>query len=393
MDESSTLKLPFRKNISFLEETKLYTNNITKYGINQKSDPTVNVNGRMSMILDETGLTNQTISSYITNVVNSSVTQKTSIDKTQTNLSRYDVSAKPKYMKSRRPADEIRNKKEELLGKEDLPYGGLSFPEGITDKVSYMQLSIRKYSRPSSYEAGDAMNDVMKIYLPIPENLSTVDSVTYAQRETGFYGDALNSDLAQKKISEAKASGSVISALTSWDREDVSGAAQLIQEIGKRASYATLESANEIVGGLAGQIAGEIPNPHPSIFFKGLELRTFTLSWKLVPRSAAESSILNQIILSLRSNFLPSSSGGFLNYPHLLKPAIVRSSGGATTVQSYKNCVVRTLTINYTPEGTSAFFHDGMPCSIVLNMDIQEVENYTSEDVYNDTEFNFDEGE
>ena len=42
---------------------------------------------------------------------------------------------------------------------------------------------------------------------------------------------------------------------------------------------------------------------------------------------------------------------------------------------------VKTFSVNYTAEGTSAFFVDGAPVAINLILTFQEMENMTSEDV------------
>jgi len=70
-----------------------------------------------------------------------------------------------------------------------------------------------------------------------------------------------------------------------------------------------------------------------------------------------------------------------LKYPDLVMPSI--QGKGADEMGNFKRCMVNSFSVNYTAEGTSAFFHDGKPVSIVINMSLTEFEQFTSEDVDN----------
>ena len=157
-------------------------------------------------------------------------------------------------------------------------------------------------------------------------------------------------------------------------------AANALQQVTQRAAFAALNSASETVGGLAEKITGTIPNPHPTVFFKGVDLREFTWTWKFVPRSADEATLLQAALANIRKLILPEASGGFLNYPHLLKPAVKSDGADMLIYGKFKKSAVKQFLINYTAEGTSAFFHDGNPVAINCQMTFQEVEIYTADD-------------
>jgi hypothetical protein len=156
--------------------------------------------------------------------------------------------------------------------------------------------------------------------------------------------------------------------------------AEQSRQLGIRGLYTSLSAAEENLGGLAGQIAGQIPNPHPTVFFKGMQLRTFQFNWRLIPRNKTEAETLQVILKFIKIFCLPEKGGTTtLKYPHLVQ--IIPSGEGADKIGNYKRSLVSSITINYTSEGTSAFFYDGHPAAIQLSLEFQEIENFTSEDV------------
>lgn len=152
--------------------------------------------------------------------------------------------------------------------------------------------------------------------------------------------------------------------------------------VAQRAALAQLNSSD--IGGLAGQMLGGIPNPHPTVFFKGVELRQFQWNWKLVPKKKDDAEAIQKIITKLREYVIPSTknSGNFLEYPYLILPEIVsekRDIDVELLYGKFKRCMATQFNINFSGEGTSAFFVDGRPVSINLSMVFMEVESYTND--------------
>jgi hypothetical protein len=291
--------------------------------------------------------------------------------------------------KGRSPQKIMEQKKQELLGKLDYNYEGLAWPPDIdANSPAYIRLKFYKYSRANQFVKGTA-NEVLKIDLPLPENFSTSFSVKYQERDTGQLGNLLQgkagNDAAQAatdaKGGPAKRVGAAINSLVdTMMNTDSAETYKSIKDVAERALFTELASAEEVVGGLAEQFAGAIPNPHPSVFFKGMDLRTFQWTWKFVPRSQREAEVLQKILKELKIKILPrkEESGSFLQYPHLIEPQV---QGKNTDMYGiFKKAFVRQFSINYTGEGSSAFFVDGNPVSIICSMEFQEVENFTSED-------------
>ena len=285
-------------------------------------------------------------------------------------------------VRPKNPRKQIQNTKDRLVGEQDLRFAGLEFPTTLTSEAaSYVYLHFQIYDRGSP-ESGGSFSPGDKIFLPIPENLSTGFNMRFEERDTGALGDLANGDAVRNAIKTYKDVGSVgeaVSGITVGEAQDA------IKAIAQRSIFAGLNSVSETLGGIASQNAGIVNNPLPTVFFKGMDLRSFTWTWKLVPKSSEDAGAIKNILKTLRKNVLPEKLDGattYLKYPNMVLPNVLEG-GGAANLDLYgkfKKSSVKELLINYTAEGTSAYFVDGHPVAINLQITFQEIEAYTKED-------------
>jgi hypothetical protein len=346
--------------------------------------------------LESSGITIKNTSSFISTSVSRAVTNKTALNQ---NLSISPINAanpnnNPTISsRKQRPQQIMKEKLESIVGRDDLNYGGLQFPLDLMEVASsYMQLQFSTYNRESPQVAGTITPGPSSIYLPFPENLSQAFGISYSQRDTGYATAILESSLGEKvsksltQLSGNKNNSEDIGAILNNMSQNLSGVTVKdlgsdLAKIGFRAGNFLLSSVEEDIGGLTQQALGQIPNPHPTVFFKGLQLRSFPLNWRLVPKSSNEASTLKKILDEIKRNCLPKKNAALdsLRYPNFVE--IIPRGAAADKIGKYKRTLVSSITINYTPEGTSAWFHDGYPVAVQLAMEFQEVENFTSEDV------------
>ena len=285
-------------------------------------------------------------------------------------------------VRPKNPRKQIQNTKDRLVGEQDLRFAGLEFPTTLTSEAaSYVYLHFQIYNRGAP-ESGGSFSPGDKIFLPIPENLSTGFNMRFEERDTGALGDLANSDAVRNAIKSYNDVGSVKEAVAGIK---VNEAQDAIKAIAQRSVFAGLNSVSETFGGLVSQGAGVVNNPLPTAFFKGMDLRSFTWTWKLVPKSSEDAGAIKNILKTLRKNVLPEQISGdttYLKYPNMVLPNVLEA-GGAANLDLYgkfKKSSVKELLINYTAEGTSAYFVDGHPVAINLQITFQEIEAYTKED-------------
>ena len=334
----------------------------------------------LSSKLETAGAFNKTSEEAMRPAITSTVYDKTPLPNKMP-IRKEKNSSRGRFRKS--TTEVIKEKKEELVGLEDFNYAGLQFPSNlIQDAASYVQLEFHKYTRGDPQSEG-SISPGLKIFLPVPENLSIGYNMRFEERDTDMLGEAAKSGKIRDTANAVKNGNldAVKSMITDSTAAEVSDA---LATVASRAAFAALNSASETMGGLVGQELGMIANPHPTVFFKGLDLRQFTWTWKFVPTSAEDAGRLQAILFLIRKHILPKKKDGgntFLEYPHLLKPAVKDIHGGNLALYGqFKRSAVKEFLVNYTAEGTSAYFVDGNPVAINCQMTFQEVENYTADD-------------
>lgn len=269
--------------------------------------------------------------------------------------------------------------------------GGTStdqFPANLAEAAeqgAYMELIFEEYNRESAQEAG-TKNKRSTFYLPLPENFNVDFNVSYDSIDTGATGmiKAQMQDAASKMGPEANGLDIAAAVTTALGKGAVN--------MGTRAAYAAIDAAEATAGGFVGgaagasgeiqKLLGQIPNPHPSVFFKGLPLRQFQFAWNLVPLDEKDAKNLKDILDKMKKLILPGITAGdnsYLKYPATVQISI--QGKGKDRYTNFLPCFVENMSINYTGEGTAAFFKDGAPVSTRLTMQLRESELFTREKV------------
>jgi len=353
--------------------------------LNNTNNGGIDVSVRMAGSLENVGIATSNSSKFLSDIVNRSNVYRSNIvdehTRTPVNISDMNIRLPSRNAKTS-ASEEMKKRRDKIVGEGDLNYSGYEFPADLTtaNDVAHLQLKFETYTRGGAFSEG-SIGEGLNLFLPLPENYNQFFSVKYDQRDTGLAGDLLKrTDQGVKdEIGKGNIGTGLMKAISGLSNTTGPEAKQAISEIAKRELLAGLDSASDIVGGLAGSLAGAIPNPHPTVFFKGLALRQFTWNWKFVPRNEKDSENMRKIIYELKKRILPQISGSVLTYPEMVTP--IPQGKGAERLGNFKRCLVSQLTVNYTGEGTSAFFVDGSPVSVVVTMEFTEIENFTRVDV------------
>jgi hypothetical protein len=136
----------------------------------------------------------------------------------------------------------------------------------------------------------------------------------------------------------------------------------------------------DVAGGLS-SATGLAVNPSLAMLFRDVKFRSFKFNWKLVPKSANESTIIQELLIYLKQYALPTrlTGGQFaFNYPFICKPAFI----GPVGMIDFKFAVIKNIHIEYSPMGKVASFYSATksPVAVNLSIDLEEMEIFTSED-------------
>ena len=309
--------------------------------------------------LEKSGITQQNAGNFLSRTVDPAIEKRQPFNNPIPYRNDIDLSIRsnrvPYYLDKLSPSERMERNRRDLFGGPSIVFP----PDLIRNSRAYIALDFYKYDRKNPFVSGSVRDD-SSIYLPIPENLTQNFSVKYNPQDLGLALTAVNelddltgglSEVGDVRVREIKEAGE-----------------RILKYVGQGMAQGT-ESA---LGGLVGRQQGQIANPHPSVFFNGVDLRTYNMEWQLVPRSETESETLKELIELVRDKALPKRRGNFLSYPFLVKPSIKGAEYGA----DYKKAHISSISINYTAAGTSAFFVNGEPVAVQLSLEFSEAEMY-----------------
>jgi hypothetical protein len=132
---------------------------------------------------------------------------------------------------------------------------------------------------------------------------------------------------------------------------------------------------------------GEILNPNAELLFQGPVLRDFGFKFLMIARSSEEAKMIRNIIRFFKVGAAPR----FLNGPALLgTPNVFQleyRAGDKTlnTVNRFNEMALRTITVDYAPDGFWSAYQDSHPVAIVMSLQFSELRPLYSSDHENET--------
>lgn len=260
-------------------------------------------------------------------------------------------------------------------------------PEGTRGKVTsganqyQFPLDLGHYYIKFSFLSAYQDNPVFKrtllptasIYLPLPSELSERYSVQYAEKQLGIAGllqesgllnaaqDALGGTMTKEK---AAASGNALGNLAGGP--------------GNLAYLARNVAGSGGLGNAIDRVTGSVLNPYQALQFQGIDLRSHNFRFRCSPNSEAEAAALKAIIQELKIRMLPERRGLLFNFPDICTIEFQTRD----MPYSFKNCYLKSMSVNYSPQGSPSFFKGGKyPTEAEISLEFGEVEPVTREDV------------
>ena len=250
-------------------------------------------------------------------------------------------------------------------------------------------------------------NDIARVFLPMPQQLSTGYNHGYNAESLGPIGAAAASlgaagaaggisgmaDKVKGLLSAEAAKGAAASAgyYLSQAAEGggglIAGAASSVPVVGSVLGAAVAPAVKGAMGG-----AGIARNPFMALLYDSPAMREHSFSWKLVARNYAESNTIYNIIKLFKYHAAPgrSSLGDvagqsvFLTYPEQFDVDFHHNE----LLYNIAPSVLKGFSVNYHPDGTQYHMSpDGTakaPVSVQIEMQLQEVAIVTKENIKSD---------
>ena len=282
-------------------------------------------------------------------------------------------------------------------------FGFHIFPETMRvsgNSQDFLKIDMMKY-QPNEIKVQDLgfsdreMNrkSIGTVVLPIPGGIKDQQQVSWASDSMDATAIAL-SDIALTTITEGVGAG--IGAAEGA----VGRAGSNISDI-KKALSANIAGAAAGANRLLTRQTGAIMNPNMELLFDSPQMRTFTFSFLLSPRSKKEAGDIVKIIRFFKQGMSPirSKSRLFLRSPHTFRLAYKHkatqndkdkdTNEPATDhkfLNKFKECAMNGFGVDYTPNGQYSTYEDGSMTAYQVTMNFQEIAPIYNDDYGSDTE-------
>lgn len=232
------------------------------------------------------------------------------------------------------------------------------------------------------------------IVLYMPEDMSTSYQGSWNGREFGplapiaLAGAGQIMGMGQSQIKSE--GGNIINQIGGIGIQGLlpyAGASLIAQGMNSVPGFGGGVSTNDVLASTKGQIL----NPNTEVLYQGPQLRTFSLTFKMVPRTSSEAELIKQICIQFKRASLPSGAEGtaknLIGIPKILKVTFKQATSKDTAakdnpwISQYKYVALGGVDINYTPDGSWSTYRDGSPVATQLTLQFQELKLVYESDI------------
>ena len=129
---------------------------------------------------------------------------------------------------------------------------------------------------------------------------------------------------------------------------------------------------------------GMASNPKKEQIFKGVDFRSFSFDYQFFPRSAEEAANVLNIIKTFKYHMHPEfkDNNNFIYiYPSEFDIFYYNNGIENQNIHRHTSCVLKEMSVNYTPNGAFTTFPNGMPTQINVTMMFQELALLTKDKI------------
>lgn len=276
--------------------------------------------------------------------------------------------------------------------------------EAFESSTDYVKLTFYKYVAPFSEQGGGTAGSDQLTYNKsssgVGERYSTLHLYMPEDIEGEYGGNWDNqnfSEVARGTLSAfgAAANNKVGKALgEAFNTAETVGTNMFTKGTGVANAISTILSATNFgsvtVNDAFSVATGQILNPNTEVLYKGPKMRTFSLSYKLLPRNRKEAEMIRNIIQVFKVATLPNFGGSgdknasFVTLPQLVDVTFMTGNKPNKWVTQYKPAVITNFNVSYTPDGSWATGPDGSPVATKIDISFQETKMVYANEVSGD---------
>lgn len=295
--------------------------------------------------------------------------------------------------KGAEPREKFYNK-ERLVYPENLDSTGQDYI--IFDVIKYRQrnLSQRGISFdprfPKALSTRELVQEVIgSAVLPLQSQISDSNRVNWKDGQIDI--TKLTAAGISGALQEGESVGSLLESIQAKIKEE---GQQELSDATRRAltSYFSMRAANPSgnVDAFLSRISGATLNSNIEMLFNGPSLRSFSFMFRLTPRSQKEGLITKRIIRLFKeaSAVQRGIADIFLKTPYVFNIRYKFKNSDHPKINRIKTSALRSVSVNYIPDGTYMSRPDGTMTSYDLLLEFTELEPIYADD-YQNFEYNY----
>ena len=230
-----------------------------------------------------------------------------------------------------------------------------------------------------------------RVFLPVPGNVLDNNNVDWSADEM----DPAKLALANAFFDNVQKGSGAIDGI-------VESAAGLAGAVGEnsgdiKTGVAAALAKSATGGNILTRATGAVINPNMELLFKGPQLRTFSLTWRMSPRDYEESDMVKNIIRMFKQSMAVKRSESlvFLKSPNTYKlQYLTARNRDHSFLPKIKECALTGCSVNYTPDGNYATYENSSMVAYELTLSFNELEpiyhdDYTKLDKNTDRSIGF----
>ena len=249
-------------------------------------------------------------------------------------------------------------------------------------------IEIKKQIELATINTGTEQNRNKKplkyIYLPIPQNLSDTNSITWGDDQLNPL-EAFGLKTGTNALSKPKETIQEFFGAIPDLPAQVKGNKSLLTAAVGGALYNALGGSVSIQN-IISRATGQVLNPNLELLFQGGNIRSFPFVFDFAPRDQREAKEVKEIIRAFKYHMSPKSvSSGKLGKIFIKSPdvfLVAYKSGNKTHpfLNKFKPMALVDMQLNYTGSGTYATYQDGTPVHMQMTLTFKELNPIYSED-------------
>jgi hypothetical protein len=257
--------------------------------------------------------------------------------------------------------------------------GPYVYPNALrTNGQDYIQFTLYEYGTKDAKtsETSTTVEDIFElkkrternlgdVFLPIQQGISDQNMVSWADENMSPLAIALMQSAANPENIGANITN-IAERITNNDQ---------YQKLIKQQLYGAAAGVNPLA-----RLSGLVINPNLELLFNGPTLRPFNFTFRLSPRNSEEGKTVKNIIRWFKqgSAVRTSNDNLFLKAPNVFKIKYIYGEGKQEDLHKglnqIKTCALRSMNVNYTPDGSYMTFEDGTVTSYEMTLQFSELE-------------------